>query len=169
MHKSTWLFIPHQTPSQGGLHYIPHTAARPSWLDAPKTCERKSYLNWNWHKHTLTLCLWFWGQIELGWARYLSLLYLLVELFYACFNLSFFLPPFCPSFLLSLVSRVVVWEEWYICIIFRGEENSVSYFLTDKCRFVGLITGFKVTEVEMNKKETTTLTLNLICDLHYRS
>lgn len=56
--------IPHQTLSKGEPHYIPHTAEKPSRLDAST---RDGNSDW-----TKTRCWWFLGTNRTGRACYLS-------------------------------------------------------------------------------------------------
>lgn len=57
--------IPHQTPSKGESHYIPHTAAKPSRLDAPPPLTRDWTRIWTEIDVKVpTHCWWFWGQTQ---------------------------------------------------------------------------------------------------------
>lgn len=105
----------------------------------------KSYLNWNWHRHADTLLVVF-GDKELGRACYLSPVF-------TC-RTCLMLATSCIFFFFFLVSQVLVWEEWYICIVFREEEHK-SLFLT--ARFLGLLKGFKVTAVKNHENKPVNL------------
>lgn len=75
--------IPHQTLSKGEPHYIPHTAEKPSRLDAST---RDGNSDW-----TKTRCWWFLGTNRTGMGLLSLHMYLLVELVFMLASVCFFL------------------------------------------------------------------------------
>lgn len=81
--------IPHQSLSKGELHYIPHTAVKPSRLDATTRDGNPSWTETD--MNVLTHCWWFLGtnRTRMGLLS-LSFCVDMCNLFYACFHFLFF-------------------------------------------------------------------------------